>query len=102
MLTHYVRDRVGERIPLAEAVKMQTMDTAHLLGLRDRGVLKVGLRADMNIIDLPNLRLHPPFMAHDLPTDAARWMQLADGYRMTLVKGCARTHYVGKYQSCMV
>jgi hypothetical protein len=63
------------------------MDTAHLLGLRDRGVLAPGLRADINVIDLEHLTLHPPFMAHDLPNNAARWMQLADGYRMTVVAG---------------
>ena len=51
MLTHYVRDRNGERIPLEEAVKLQTSDTAHLLGLKDRGVIAEGLRADINIID---------------------------------------------------
>eukprot|EP01046_Picozoa_sp_COSAG06_P048932 COSAG06_NODE_7417_length_2510_cov_15.343011_1_plen_329_part_00 len=88
MLTHYVRDRVaGERIPLAEAIRLQTMDTAHLLGMKDRGVLAVGLRADINVIDLENLKLNVPYMADDLPSKASRWMQTADGYKMTLLAG---------------
>ena len=41
----------------------------------DRGQIKPGLRADLNVIDWKNLALHKPFIAHDLPTEAARWMQ---------------------------
>jgi hypothetical protein len=87
MLTHYVRDRIGEKIPLAEAIRLQTMDTAHLLGMKDRGVLAVGLRADINIIDLDNLQLNVPYLADDLPSSASRWMQTADGYKMTILAG---------------
>ena len=87
MLTHYVRDRIGEKIPLAEAIRLQTMDTAHLLGMKDRGVLAVGLRADINIIDLDNLNLNVPYLADDLPSNASRWMQTADGYKMTILAG---------------
>lgn len=87
MLTHYVRDRVGERIPLPEAIRLQTMDTAHLLGMKDRGVLATGLRADINVIDLENLQLNVPYMCQDLPAGASRWMQTADGYKMTLLAG---------------
>lgn len=87
LLTHYVRDRVGEKIPLAEAIRLQTMDTAHLLGMKDRGVLAVGLRADINVIDLDNLRLNVPYMTDDLPGNASRWMQSADGYKMTILAG---------------
>ncbi|HXV36874.1 MAG TPA: D-aminoacylase, partial [Myxococcota bacterium] len=38
-------------------------------------------------IDLAGLRLHAPEIAHDLPTAAARIVQRADGYRLTLVGG---------------
>ena len=88
MLTHYVRDRVaGERIPLAEAIRLQTMDTAHLLGMKDRGVLAVGLRADINVIDHANLTLHKPHMIHDLPAGGRRLVQDADGYLATVKAG---------------
>src|SRR5215470_8289126 len=52
LLTYWVRDRQrGERIPLEMAVKRQTQDTSRLYGLLDRGVLKAGMKADINVID---------------------------------------------------
>jgi len=88
VLTHWVRDRArGERIPLEWAVKKQTQDTAALYGLRDRGVLAPGKKADVNVIDFDNLRLRAPAMAFDLPAHGRRLVQRADGYTATLVAG---------------
>jgi N-acyl-D-aspartate/D-glutamate deacylase len=88
MLTHWVRDRSrGPRIPLEFVVKRMTHDTAQLYGLRDRGLLAPGMKADLNLIDLPNLTLHSPVMAHDLPAGGRRLLQHASGYRATLVSG---------------
>jgi N-acyl-D-aspartate/D-glutamate deacylase len=88
LLTHWVRDRKrGERIPLESAVKRQTRDTAQLYGLNDRGVLAPGMKADLNLIDFDNLRLHPPEMVFDLPADGRRFVQRVDGYKYTIVSG---------------
>jgi N-acyl-D-aspartate/D-glutamate deacylase len=88
LLTHWVRDRTrGPRIPLEMAVKRQTKDTAELYGLRDRGVLGPGMKADINLIDFDNLRLHPPEMVFDLPADGRRFVQRVDGYQFTIVSG---------------
>jgi len=88
MLTHWVRDRTrGERVPLEFAVKRMSRDTAELYGLHDRGTLEVGRRADVNVIDAERLRLEPPEMVFDLPAGWRRFMQLARGYRATLVAG---------------
>jgi len=88
MLTHWVRDRTrGERIPVEFAVKRMSSDTAELYGLRDRGTLEVGKKADLNLIDLAALRLEPPEMIHDLPAGVKRFMQRARGYRATIVSG---------------
>lgn len=88
MLTHWVRDRSrGERLPIELAVKRQTSDTAHFYGLLDRGVLASGMKADVNVIDLDGLRLHPPQMVFDLPAGARRLVQHVDGYRYTVVTG---------------
>jgi N-acyl-D-aspartate/D-glutamate deacylase len=88
MLTHWARDRVrGERLPLEFLVKKQTRDTATLYGLGDRGALLVGLRADINVIDFDHLRLHSPWMAHDLPAGGRRLLQEAEGYDYTIVAG---------------
>jgi N-acyl-D-aspartate/D-glutamate deacylase len=88
MLTHWVRDRTrGPRLGLEYAVKRQTSDLARFYGLPDRGLLKPGLKADINLIDFTRLKLNQPFMASDLPTGADRLMQTADGYVATLVAG---------------
>ncbi|MCU1502720.1 MAG: putative amidase, partial [Ilumatobacteraceae bacterium] len=88
MLTHWVRDRSrGARLGLAQAVAKQTSKTAAMIGLLDRGVLAPGLRADINVIDLDNLTLHPPTISFDLPAGGKRLLQRADGYLHTLVAG---------------
>ncbi len=88
MLTHWVRDRTrGARIPLEFAVKRMTADTAQLYGLGDRGQLRPGLKADLNLIDFDRLQLHAPEMVFDLPSDARRFVQRAEGYVATLVSG---------------
>jgi N-acyl-D-amino-acid deacylase len=87
MLTHWVRDRKGERISLEFAVKRQTRDTAELYGLLDRGLVAPGMRADLNVIDFEGLRLHAPEMRTDLPAGGRRFYQEADGYLATIVAG---------------
>jgi N-acyl-D-aspartate/D-glutamate deacylase len=88
LLTHWVRDRRrGPRIALEAAVKRQTKDTAELYGMRDRGVLAPGMKADINLIDFDNLRLHPPEMVFDLPANGRRFIQRVDGYKFTIVSG---------------
>lgn len=89
MLTHWARDRTkGPLIPLEVAVKLQTSDNAKLIGLQDdRGTIRPGMRADLNVIDFKRLRMHMPTAETDLPTGAKRWLQKADGYVMTMVEG---------------
>ena len=88
LLTHWVRDRRrGERIPLEQAVRLQTANTARVYGLTDRGTLEVGKKADLNLIDLDALHLHAPRMVFDLPASGRRLVQRADGYRATVVSG---------------
>ena len=88
MLAHWVRDRTrGARIPLEFAVKRMTADTADLYGLRDRGRILPGLKADLNLIDLERVALRPPEMVFDLPAGGRRLVQRAEGYVATLVSG---------------
>ena len=88
MLTHWTRDRTrGERLPLEWVVKRLTNDTSKFFGFHDRGRLEPGLRADFNLIDYDNLRLHAPKIIYDLPAGGKRLMQGADGYLNTFVAG---------------
>lgn len=87
MLQHWVRDRKKARIPLEVAVKRQCRDTALLYGLEDRGLLKAGYLADLNIIDMDRLKLGKPWMAFDLPAGGKRLLQKADGYDATIKSG---------------
>jgi N-acyl-D-aspartate/D-glutamate deacylase len=87
-LTHWTRDRSrGPRLRLEDVVRMQTRDTALAVELHDRGVVGVGLRADLNVIDYDRLSLHAPEVVHDLPAGGRRLLQRADGYVATLVAG---------------
>ena len=87
-LTHWVRDRRrGPRLSLELAVKRLTADNAALFGFRDRGLVRPGLKADLNVIDFDRLQLHRPEMAFDLPAGGRRFLQRADGYVATLVAG---------------
>ena len=88
LLTHWARDRSrGERIPLELLVKWQTQDTAATVGLNDRGILRPGFKADINIIDFEGLKLHAPTIVYDLPAGGRRLGQVAKGFRATIVSG---------------
>lgn len=88
LLTHFVRDRSrGARLPLEWVVRKQTKDSAALYGLHDRGVLAVGKKADVNVIDLDTLTLETAYVAYDLPAGGRRVMQKASGYAATIVSG---------------
>jgi len=91
LMTHWARDREHGRIPIERIIQMQAHDTSRFLGLRDRGRLAPGLRADINIIDFDNLELLHPTMLKDLPAGGQRLMQHANGYIATLVNGQAIT-----------
>lgn len=88
MLTHWARDRArGPRLPLEAVIHRQTRQTAELYGLLDRGLLAVGYRADLNVIDLDALALGAPELVADLPAGGQRLLQRAKGYDYTLCRG---------------
>jgi len=88
LLTYWARDREkGERFPIEWIVERQTKRTAELYGMRDRGVLAPGMKADINVIDFDALHIHGPKMVWDLPADGKRLIQEIDGYRYTIKSG---------------
>ena len=88
MLTHWGRDRTrGEKISLPKLIRLMTSEPARSFSITDRGELLPGQKADINVIDMDKLKVHPAYLAHDLPGGAARLMQSASGYRATVVSG---------------
>ncbi len=75
-LGKYVRDE--KVVPLAEAVRRLTSLPAHNLGLRDRGLLKPGMAADVVLFDPATIADHSTF---------AKPMQYATGVRDVFVNG---------------
>ncbi len=87
LLTYWGRDRKSGLFELPELIRRQTSDTAHAVGLYDRGQIAVGKKADINVIDYDALKLDRPYVAYDLPAGGRRLMQKAKGYTATIKSG---------------
>lgn len=87
MLQYWARDRKVGRLPVQEVVRGLTYETAQAVGLGDRGVLRPGYKADINVIDFDALHLGPPRVHYDLPANGRRMTQAAKGYAATIVNG---------------
>jgi N-acyl-D-aspartate/D-glutamate deacylase len=88
LVSHWGKDRArGARLPVEELVRSQTSDTAALVGLRDRGRIAPGLKADLNLIEWEALGVRHPEVVFDLPAGGKRFVQRATGYRATVVSG---------------
>ena len=85
MLTHWGRD-LGKFTP-QELIRRVTSDTAAAAGLYDRGILREGLKGDVNVIDWARLGAGKPFIVHDLPAGGKRLLQDVYGYDATIVSG---------------
>jgi N-acyl-D-amino-acid deacylase len=78
VLQHWARDRAGKRMSI-ERAKALTSDPAATVGLNDRGVLSVGRKADVNVIDHGKVLLPAPVVNYDLPAGGRRLFQGAHG-----------------------
>ena len=87
-LLHWAKDRTrGPKLPIEHVVHRQTQKTASHVGWDDRGVVGEGRKADLNVIDLDSMRLHPPRFVYDLPCAGRRLLQDVDGYVATVCSG---------------
>jgi N-acyl-D-amino-acid deacylase len=94
VLKYWVRDR--QVLSLADGVRKLTSEPAALFGQPDRGLIRVGLSADLNVIDLQSLDIAIPEYSRHLPGGAGMWIQAAKGYDCTLVNGAILTEN-GRY-----
>ena len=84
-LSYWIRER--QRWTIEEGIRRLTSDTADLFGITDRGRLRVGAYADVNVFDLGALHLPPPRYVNDFPHGAGRYVQGSSGYDHTIVNG---------------
>ena len=84
-LKYWVKER--QHFTLEQAIRKLTHDPAQLFGIHERGVLRPGAYADVNVIDYDHLRLPAPTFVNDLPASGARYIQKSSGYTYTLVNG---------------
>ncbi len=87
LLSYWARDRARGTVALETAIKILTSEPALMYGLRDRGVVAPGYKADLNVLDPAAIAPRPTEIVHDLPAGAKRVLQRADGFVATLVHG---------------
>jgi N-acyl-D-aspartate/D-glutamate deacylase len=87
LLSYWTRDRAQGRIALPRAIEMLTRAPSDYLGLSDRGRIRIGMKADINVIDYDRLSLKAPRMVQDLPAGGQRLLQDATGFIATIVSG---------------
>ena len=85
LLAYWVRER--REFTLERAVEMMTSAPANAWGFSDRGLLHLGMVADINIFDPDVVAPEVPTLAHDLPAGAPRIVQKSRGFLATLVGG---------------
>ena len=85
VLSHWVRQE--GLFTMGEAVRRMTSAPARILGIRDRGALAPGMRADINVFDANVVAEAYPYRVNDFPGGAPRLTQEAFGYKAILVNG---------------
>jgi N-acyl-D-amino-acid deacylase len=85
LLGYWVRDR--QEFTLEEAVRMITLAPALAWGFHDRGLLRPGLAADLNVFDPETVGPAVPTLVDDLPGGGRRLEQRSEGFLATLVNG---------------
>ena len=72
---------------MPDAVRRLTAQPAQVLGLRERGEIRAGWHADLNIIDYAKLGTCHPQYVNDFPHNGGRFIVKSEGYTATLVGG---------------
>jgi N-acyl-D-aspartate/D-glutamate deacylase len=84
-LGKWVREK--QLMPLEQAVRRLTFESASVFGLYDRGLLRPGLAADICIFDPDTVRPLPEEVVHDFPAGGWRMREPAQGIYATVVNG---------------
>ena len=72
---------------MGQVIQKMTSGPAKVIGLTDRGLLREGMRADVNVFDADKVAELQPELVHDFPGGAPRYIQRATGFKTTIVNG---------------
>jgi len=84
-LGYWVREK--KALALEDTIRRLSSVPAAIAGLTDRGVIKEGMAADLNIFDLNTIRPQERVMVNDFPGGSPRLVQKAEGITHTIVNG---------------
>jgi N-acyl-D-aspartate/D-glutamate deacylase len=85
LLSNWVRRK--QALTLEAAVRMLTLVPSTYWGLANRGLLRVGMAADINVFDPDTIQAEMPEVVDDLPAGKRRLIQRAKGFAATVVNG---------------
>ncbi len=85
ILSYWVRET--GLFSLADGVKLMTSVPARVMGIKDRGLIREGMRADINVFDADTVAELQPELVRDFPGNAPRYIQKSTGYKATIVNG---------------
>ena len=85
LLGYWIREK--NIMSLEEGVRKLTFMVASIFGLRDRGLIRPGMAADLVLFDPATVRECEPEMVQDLPGNEKRLIQKAVGIEATIVNG---------------
>ena len=85
LLGYWVRQR--QELPIEQAVSMITLAPSLAWGLSDRGLVRRGMKADLNVFDASRVAPAVPRLVDDLPAGGRRLEQRSEGFLATVVNG---------------
>lgn len=85
VLGEWVRER--QFLTLEDAVRRFTFQPARIMGLRDRGLVREGMTADLMVFDLARIGVAEDEITHDGPNGTPRRVQAAEGVHHVIVGG---------------
>lgn len=85
LFSEYVRN--CSAMSLEEAVKKITLEPARIWGMKDRGVLAEGYKADITIFDADTIDRGDEYYTDDVPGDGSRYVRDATGIDTVIVNG---------------
>ncbi len=85
VLGEWVRER--QFLTLEDAIRRYTFQPARIMGLRDRGLVREGMAADLMVFDLARIGVVEDEITHDGPNGTPRRVQGAEGVHHVIVGG---------------